>query len=107
MIHTPKHIDDDIKWTTEGEVTSHRVSNEEVNIATRTERAWPFWIGLPGRWLMIMFQLRPKCTVWRGVVNTLMHRVESKVNDERDGVEEKSHLKQALNNNGYPDWLIN
>ena len=25
----------------------------------------------------------------------------------RDKVEEKSHVKQALNINGYPDWLIN
>ena len=28
---------------TEGEVTTHRVSNEEVNINTRTERALIFW----------------------------------------------------------------
>ena len=28
------------------------------------------------------------------------------VTDERDKVEEKSHVKQALSMNGYPDWLI-
>ena len=38
----------------------------------------------------------------RGLVKTLMHKV-----DERDKVEEKSHVKQALHMNGYPDWLIN
>ena len=35
-------IDDDIKWTTEGEVTTHPVSNEEVNISTGTKRALDF-----------------------------------------------------------------
>ena len=35
-------IDDDIKWTTEVEVTIHTVSNEELNIGTRTERALVF-----------------------------------------------------------------
>ena len=29
------------------------------------------------------------------------------MSDERDKVEEKSHVKQALNMDGYPDWLIN
>ena len=29
------------------------------------------------------------------------------VSDERDKVEEKSHVKQALNMNDYSDWLIN
>ena len=43
-------------------------------------------------------------------MKTLVHKVETidtKVSDERDKVEDKSHLKQALNMNGYPDWLIN
>ena len=43
----------------------------------------------------------------RGVVKTLMHRVDTIVSDERDNVKEKSHVKQALNMTGYPDWLIN
>ena len=29
------------------------------------------------------------------------------LSDEKDKVEEKSHVKQAVNMNGYPDWLIN
>ena len=36
-----------------------------------------------------------------------MHRVDTIVSDERDKVEEESHVKRALNMNGYPDWLIN
>ena len=43
----------------------------------------------------------------RGVVKTLMHRVDTIVSDERDKVKEKSQVKQALNMNGCPDWLIN
>ena len=39
----------------------------------------------------------------RGVVKTLMHRVDTIVSLERDKVEEKSHVKHALNMNGYPD----
>ena len=35
-------IDDDIKSRTEGEGTTHTVSNEEVNISTRTEREQAF-----------------------------------------------------------------
>ena len=43
----------------------------------------------------------------RGVVKTLMHRVDTIVSDERDKVEEKSHMKLALTMNGYLEWLIN
>ena len=35
---------DDIKWTTELEVTTHTLSSEEVNISTRTERALAFLV---------------------------------------------------------------
>ena len=41
------------------------------------------------------------------LVKTLMHGVDYIVSDERDKVEEKSHIKQVLNMNGYLDWLIN
>ena len=43
----------------------------------------------------------------RWVVKTLMHRVDNIVSDERDKVEEKSHVKQVLIMNVYPEWLIN
>ena len=36
-----------------------------------------------------------------------MCRVDTTVSDERGKVEENSHVKQALNMNGCPDWLIN
>ena len=36
-----------------------------------------------------------------------MHRVYTIVSDERVKVDENSHVKQALNMNGYPEWLIN
>ena len=35
-------IYDDIKWTTEGEVSIHRLRNEQVNISTRTETPQAF-----------------------------------------------------------------
>ena len=36
-----------------------------------------------------------------------MHRVDTIVSDERDTIEERSHVKQALTINDYPEWLIN
>ena len=45
-------------------VTTYTVSNKEVNISTRTERAPAF---LDTWWLMRMVQLRPKCTVRRPI----------------------------------------
>ena len=36
-----------------------------------------------------------------------MHRIDTVVSDEGDKVKEKSHVKQALKMNSYPDWLIN
>ena len=43
----------------------------------------------------------------RWVVKTPMHRVDTIVSDERDKTEEKSHVKQVLIMNVYPEWLIN
>ena len=43
----------------------------------------------------------------RGLLKNLMHRVDTIMSDEKDKVKEKSHVKQALNMNGYLDWLIN
>ena len=44
----------------------------------------------------------------RKVVKTPMHRVGNIVsNAETDKVEEKSHVKQALTMDGYPELLIN
>ena len=40
-------------------------------------------------------------------MKTPMHRVDAILSDERDMVEEKSHVNQALTMNGYPEWLTN
>ena len=44
----------------------------------------------------------------RGVVKTLMiHRVNTIVSDERDKVDDRSHVKHTFTMNCYPEWLIN
>ena len=43
----------------------------------------------------------------RGKVTILMLRVGTIVSDKRNKIEERSHVKQALAINGYPEWLIN
>ena len=89
-------IDDDIKWTTGSVKSPDTVSNVEVNISTRTERALAFLDNSS-------HPLEHK----RGLVKTLMHRMDTVLRDERDKVKEKSLVKHALKMNGYPDWLIN
>jgi len=42
----------------------------------------------------------------RSVVNTLMHRAETIINQESDKKDEIDHLKKVLSINGYPNWLI-
>ena len=70
-----------------------------------------------------MFQLRTKYTVRRPILTSINILIaptgilkrdcedsgaqSGHNSDERDEVEEKSHVKQALNMNGYLDWLIN
>ena len=60
--------DDDIKWTTEEEVTTHTVSSEKMNIGIAigtTKRTLPFL----DTWLVSNdeVQLRPKCTTRRPI----------------------------------------
>ncbi len=43
----------------------------------------------------------------RGVVKTLRHKVDTIVSDVGDKERERTHVKEALARNGYPDWLIN
>ena len=38
----------------------------------------------------------------RGVVRTLMHRVDTIVSDSEDQAKENEHIKEALSFNGYP-----
>ena len=89
----------------------NEISNEEVHISTRTERA----LAYLDTWSVINDDGSFKTKVYgkedhtdqylhfssnhplehkRGVVKTLMHRVDTIVSDERDKVEEKSYAKQ-------------
>ena len=89
-------------------------THKEVKIGTRTEGALAFL----DTWSIINDDGLIQTTVYhkethtdqclhfnsnhplehkRGVVKTLMHRVDTIVSDERDKVGEKSHVKQALN----------
>ncbi len=43
----------------------------------------------------------------RGVMKTLMYRVDTIVSDIGDKESKRTHVKEALARNGYPDWLIN
>jgi hypothetical protein len=42
----------------------------------------------------------------RSVARTLLHRVETVVSTPEDQAAELSHVKQALRDNGYPDWIF-
>ena len=42
----------------------------------------------------------------RGVVRTLMNRVDRLVSDETELGREKKHIRKALQVNGYPDWML-
>ena len=77
----PDHLnsrDDDIKWTTEGEVTTR---NEEVNIGTRTERALAFL----DTWSVINEDVPIKTKVYR----------------------KQTHMDQYLNFNSNHPYLYN
>ena len=42
----------------------------------------------------------------RSVVRTLLHRAEHLVTTPQDKLQEQHHVKQALRNNGYKDWMF-
>ena len=90
-------IDHKNKWTTKWEVTTHTVSNEEVNIDTRTEGVLVFLdtsvINDDGPIKAKVHRNKTHTDHFnsnyplehkRGVVKTLMHRVDSIVSNERD-----------------------
>ena len=109
-------IDDDIKWTKEGEVETHSEDNN-------TERA----LALLDTWSVINEDGTIKMRVYRkathtdqylnfesnhpleqkrGVVRTLAHHAESIVSDHKDREGEIDHVRTALSYNGYPSWLL-
>jgi hypothetical protein len=113
-------VDDDIKWTTEGEVVLKGSGEGEEE---STERALAFL----DTWSVIKEDGSVKTKVFRkethtdqylsfnsnhplehkrGVVRTLMHRANTVVSDAKDREQEKSHIQEALRMNGYPEWVI-
>ena len=109
-------IDDDIKWTTEGEVETHPEDNN-------TERARAFldiWsvINEDGTIKMKVYRKATHTDQYlnfernhplehkKGVVRTLAHRAESIVSDPKDREGEIDHVRTALSYNGYPSTLL-
>ncbi|XP_068724037.1 uncharacterized protein [Montipora capricornis] len=109
-------IDDDIKWTTEGEVETHSednnteralafldtwsVINEDGTIKTRVYRKATHTDQY------LNFESNHPLEHKRGVVRTLAHRAESIVSDPKDREGEIDHVRTALSYNGYPSWLL-
>ncbi|XP_068748853.1 uncharacterized protein [Montipora capricornis] len=109
-------IDDDIKWTIEGEVETHSednnmeralafldtwsVINEDGTIKTRVYRKATHTD------LYLKFESNHPLEHKRGVARTLAHRAESIVSDLKDREGEIDHVRTALSYNGYPSWLL-
>ncbi len=117
-------MDDDIKWTTEGDVHTRLVSSETEGVAERVERSLAFL----NTWSVIKDDGSIKTNVFRKdihtdqylhfdsnhllehkrwIVKTLVHRVDIVVSDAGDKESERTHVKEALVINGFADWLIN
>ena len=113
-------IDEDIKWTTEGEVEQEievedmekkverclafldtlSVINDDGTIRTRVFRKATHtdqYLNFDSN-----YPLEHK----RSVVRTLTHRARSIVSDLGERNEELDHVRRALGYNGYPDWLL-
>ncbi len=113
-------MDDAIKWTTEGEIHTRLVSSETEGVAERVEKSLAF---LDTRSVIkdngsiktkvfrkdthtdqyLHFDSNHPQEYKRGVVTTLMHRVDMIVSDAGDKESERTHVKEALARNGYPD----
>ena len=111
-------IDDDIKWTTEGEVESMAGEGSEEKerilafldtvtvlkgdgkIQTRVYRKETHTDQY------LNFESHHPLEHKKGVVRTLLHRAESIVSDPKDLEKEKEHIREALRMNQYPDWVL-
>ena len=113
-------IDDDIKWTTEGEVHKEvevedmekmvercltfldtlSVINEDGTIRTRVFRKENHTDQY------LNFDSNHPLEHKRGVVRTLTHRARSIVSDLEERKKELEHVRESLGYNGYPAWLL-
>ncbi len=113
-------MDDDIKWTTEGEVHNDieienmerklerglafldtvSVINEDGTIRTRVYRKETHTDQY------LNFESNHPLEHKKGVVRTLVHRAKTEVRGDDERRKEIEHLKDALKCNGYPDWIL-
>ena len=113
-------IDEDIKWTTEGEVEQEI---EVEDMEKKVERCLAFLdtlsvINDDGTIRTRVFRKATHTDQYlnfdsnhplehnRSVVRTLTHRARSIVSDLGERNEELDHVRRALGYNGHPDWLL-
>ena len=104
-------IDEDIKWTTEGEtlhgeertlafLDTMSVVHDDGHISTRVYRKDTHTDQY------LNFESNHPLEHKRGVVNTLMYRADMVVSEPAEREKEKGHIKDALSVNGYPKWMF-
>ena len=113
-------LDEDIKWTTEGEVKTDLVSED---VEKRVERSLAFLDTLSvlnedGTIRTRVYRKETHTDQYlnfssnhplehkRGVVKTLVHRAETVVSNMEERKQELDHIRGALQVNGYPDWML-